>query len=707
MTSTTAPHDRRAQNIAAFGVLLQTAAFGILMGVAIWSQSSAVEAVSRFVGCGIPIWIVLWLVFKQVRRVRVEQLETEELRRAREGGASGAIFDAGDESLLIEQNRLRWMVRWLLPTCTILVAVLLLGGQLVGWSWSLDAAFKPAVEGGPIATQNPILMMWIVVGVGFLCFLFARYAIALSRMAEWRLMHGGAVFMFGNAYGCLLLAISLMATTLDWSEPVLALILRWAMIVIGIELLVNFVLEFYRPRAPGVVSRPSFDSRLLSLLSEPGGIAKSIAETVNYQFGFEVSSTWFYQLLQRWLFPIMVATALVVVLLTSVVIVDAEERAIVERFGRLVDSRGGVLEPGLHFKLPYPIDVIRRAPVKSVSETVIGEATSAEDEDDHGAVLWTEEHEYVPELMLLVAAPKSAETPDLDLNVESNGGGTRSVAVSLLMISIPIEYRIKDIRQFLYNYTEPQKVLEHVAYQLLTDYAAGVDIDEFIGPGREAINAELRQAIQRRMDELELGVEIVFVGVRGAHPPSREGVAEAFHSAVSAETDMLATINAAEGESRRILATVAGSEARALSLDAAIRLRDTLQSRASVDQDALAAAKQSVDALLLGDPEQGIAPLSGEASAMIANARAKASELISTASAKVRSFATEVAAYEAAPELYVRRKAFEVYEDLDDVRKYLVVGDASNVILEYIGVEQGGLDRVLSEATSKQAEHGH
>lgn len=706
MTSTTAPDDRRAQHIAGLGFLLQTVAFGTLLGIALWTDSSVAGVVARLFFVGLPIWIILWLIFKQIHRVRLEQLETNEIRRARDTGASGAIFDMDDEALLIEQNRLRWIVRWLLPTTTVVVAGLLLGGQFVGWDWSLEDVFKSALEGGPSPTTNPIMIMWIVVGVGFICFLYARYTIALARLSDWRLLHAGAVFMFGNAFACLLLAISLMATTIAWSEPMLALFVRWAMIVLGLELGVNFILEFYRPHASGVVARPSFDSRLLSLLSEPGGIAKSIADTVNYQFGFDVSSTWFYQLLQRWLFPITVVAALIVMALTSVVIVDADEDAVVERFGRPVESWGTSLGPGMHIKWPYPIDVVHRAPVRRISEVVIGEASEDEHDDEHEAVLWTEAHEYVPELMMLVAAPRSDDAPDLETDTSAPSEGTRSVPVSVLMISVPIEYRIKDLHQYLYKYDDPDALLENVAYQFLSDYAAGVDIDEFIGPARATINAELKTAIQRRLDELELGIEIVFAGVRGAHPPPRDGVAAAFQGAVSAQTNMAATINAADGEARRMLTTVAGTEARALLLDKALRDRDRLRAQTPVNPEALAAAARRVDALLMGDKEAGIVALSGEVAAMIADARAIASDQISIASAKVRAFSTEVAAYEAAPELYMKRKAFEVYEDLDDVRKYLLVGDTSNVILEYIGVEQGGLDRVLSESTTKK-DHQH
>ena len=94
------------------------------------------------------------------------------------------------------------------------------------------------------------------------------------------------------------------------------------------------------------------------------------------------------------------------------------------------------------------------------------------------------------------------------------------------------------------------------------------------------------------------------------------------------------------------------------------------------------------------------------AAARIAEARADASRLTSFWAAKVRAFATEVAAYQTAPTLYEHRKMLEVYEDLDDVRKFLVIGDPSTVKIVYESQEQGGLDRVLSEGVEQERKKG-
>lgn len=695
----------RATNVASAGLVLQSLAFGLLLAVGIWKQSDAIVAAARFALPGIPVWFVLLLIFKQLKRVTAEELETDELRRARaDGAASDGLFGMDDEALLLEQNRLRWLIRWFLPTTTLLVIALVLGGHFVGWRWTLDKVFG---EGGLRRTQDPTMVMWVVVAVGLISFLAARYVIALSRFPNWRLLRAGASCMAGNALACLAIVIVLMASTSAvWLEPLVAYVIRVALVILGIELIGNFVLDFYRPQTPGVVARPSFDSRLLGLISEPGGIAKSIAESVNYQFGFEVSSTWFYQLLQRWLFPITMFTFAAVIALTSVVVVDADEAAVVERFGRPLGEASTVLSPGVHFKAPWPFDVVRRAPVKRLHELVIGEATQKEPKHAEQAILWTEDHDFVPELMLLVAAPKSAVQGKVSggaaSDSKSTSGATASVAVNLLMVSMPVEFRIKDLKKYLYGYDEPIKLVEAVSYQVLSDFAAGVDLDEMIGAKRAGFDDQLRKLIQDRLDSLDGGIEIVFAGLRGAHPPSKDSVAAMFHSVVNAETRKSATVEAALGEAGRMLTAVAGTEARARALDVAIRERDRLQGEAKVDATKLSEAERKVEELMSGEVSKNIAASTGEAAALISDSRAAASELIARVENKERAFSTEVAAWKAAPDLYVRRKVLELFRDMDGVRKYLLVSDPSSVIIEYETTQEGGLDRVLGEGLDSE-----
>ena len=47
-----------------------------------------------------------------------------------------------------------------------------------------------------------------------------------------------------------------------------------------------------------------------------------------------------------------------------------------------------------------------------------------------------------------------------------------------------------------------------------------------------------------------------------------------------------------------------------------------------------------------------------------------------------------------------------MYAEIGDIRKYLIVGDPSNVIIEYQTAQEGGLDRVLSEGLEAEKKKG-
>jgi hypothetical protein len=277
-----------------------------------------------------------------------------------------------------------------------------------------------------------------------------------------------------------------------------------------------------------------------------------------------------------------------------------------------------------------------------------------------------------------------------------------SVAANLLLISVPIEYRIKDITAYLYNYAEPQRVMESIVFQMVSEYAASVDVDQLIGPGRMEFNADLYERLQRRLDESDLGIELAFVGIRGAHPTAEEQVASTYQKVVSAETSMGTMIGRARGKAQSMLTEVAGSVERARALDEAIQEKDRLEQDSEADPEEIKRAQELVDTLLLGDPLNGIAPAGGEAAAQISLAREKSIAAVTEAANKAWQFKAELASYRASPLLYMARKRLEIYEDLSFVRKYLIVGEAGNVIFEYTDSREAGLDAVLQEGYEKE-----
>jgi len=703
------PLDRRGQAASLAGLCTQVVLFGMVLAVGVWGKygsDAVVSAALQLLG-GAPIWAILLVILSLRQRSRLEDLETDQLRRMQNAGLAANIFDVGDESMLLYRRRLNWTYKFLLPAVTIITAGyhLYVGGSFLMTSWR--SGLSPSMPGTWSRTADPFALMLFISGVAVVCFAYSRYVVGMSRQPQWRLLRAGGSYLMGNALTAVVvlaaMVLAQLPTTKVWAEPTAAYVIRVILVLLGLEMLVNFVLDFYRPRRAGEEIRPAFDSRLLSLFSEPGGVIRSIAQTINYQFGFEVSSTWFYQLVRRSLLPLVVLTGVALILLSSVVVVDVDEHAYVERFGALVQAKGETLGPGFNMKWPWPIDRVARERVDLVRTIMVGSDAGeghVHEGKDHSeeAILWGEKHESNPEMLMIVGSPGEAERARARGNTfeEQGAGRARSVAVSLLMISMQLDYRVKSLYDFEYRYVNPERVLEAVAYQELSRHTAGVSSVDIMGAGRREFDEMMRDRLQKRCDELELGIELMFVTLQEAHPPAESDVAKTFQNVVAAEIRKTAAVAGAKGSAERILTLTAGSVARARQLDEAIRQRDALMSRpgGEVAADTAEAARR-VDDLLFGNPVKGIASASGDVAAEIAWARADRSVAVSEAESKVRSYRNDLAAYQTAPALYKMRRYLQLLGDvLPTVRKYVFTSrvEAGDVVVEYETQQRGSLD---------------
>jgi regulator of protease activity HflC (stomatin/prohibitin superfamily) len=478
-------------------------------------------------------------------------------------------------------------------------------------------------------------------------------------------------------------------------EQVLAKILPWAMCIIGVEIILNLVLDIYRPRKPDEIPRPAFDSRLLGLISEPGGIARTIADAVNYQFGFEVSKTWFYQLLQRWAFVLLGVAILVLFLMTCVVVVEPGEQAVVERFGNprgLTDRSVAALEPGIHLKLPWPIDRATRYPVDRIRTILLGfgpwKRKPYEDpwEGAPKLILWTnpihgpgEELDFMmpvrPDVERAVTSTRPATPRD------GPSEGPRTPAVNLIRIALPVMYRVKDLYQFIFNYVDPEALIESSAYGELGKFVASKDLDTLLAVERREASDELRALIQARCDELAVGVEITFVGLQNIHPPQR--AAKEFEAYLNARYEKGAAIAKAEGEANKLLTEAAGSRKRAEHLGKAIQDAQRLIGTGAAETEASRMLERLFERKP-GDP----AGISGEVAQIVALARADRWSKENTARGRAASFAKELTAYRSAPQLYKMRRIVEVLmEGLAAVDKYVIARD-SEVFIRYEAIQR-------------------
>lgn len=706
--------EKRAFTVSVVGLIFQVSLSVVLLLLWLWNHSEANRAVMLLCVSGIPIWVILALIYKQKQYVRLEALESEQLRQERAASGTGAALFAGEEELLLAKRRLAKLLKWGLPVFTIVAVGLLTWLSLANWSWAIGASVSGKSWPVPV---NASLSLAFAIAAAFLTFLISRYATGMARQSEWMLLRAGAAWLMGNAMACIGLAAVLACVCYDMPVPerVAAQVVRVLMLVLAAEFLLNFVMDFYRPRRPGEESRPAFDSRLFGLFCEPGGIARSIAEALNYQFGFEVSSTWFYKLMQRAATPVLFFGVITMFAISCLVVVETGDVVVIERYGKplqtgkliSVETKDGrtirtadVLGPGLHFKMPWPIDKAYRYPAERVLDMVVGTVEDPKSKDEGLAkpLTWTEKHEWVPHLNVLVATEAmgqpTATQPAAGSGVattRSAARGGRSVPVSLLRLSVPVQYRVEDVKAWRERYTEPEAVFNEMAYRVVTKYSAAVDVDQVMGADRAKMADALRTLLQAEADKLGLGVRIVTLGLQSVHPPVE--VAKEFEAVIGAESMKRATIRTAESDRVRVLSEVCGDVQRAETLAEAISQLD----RPGMTAEERTKSQSRVEELFHGNEANREQAITGKAAELVAVARADMWRKINEARADADTLEQELPVFNMAPRIYRARRFLDVLaEGLRSSRKYLVAADVEPIVqFDLMDPRIAGLDDQL------------
>lgn len=579
----------RSRRAALAGLVLQIAATLAVVGLWMACGSAALASLRWYMASGIPIWFVVLLVLRQRELAALEALDLEALKQERAasgGGESLFAEQAGQPGFRVAHARLEWMERWLVPAFSLVAAALLIvSGVLVGQ----DVRRYFVVEGLALPEMQNVDIGFILLSVlVVLLFFFSRFASGLARVPQWQLLRGCGSFVIGNALATALIAVG-FALRLYRGDPgwdhALALIIPGFQVLLGAEIVINLVADVYRPRTAGVIPRAAFDSRITGLLSEPGGIAQSVAEAINYQFGFQVSQSWFYQLLQRTFVWLVGVGALILWVMTCVVVVHPGQHVIVSRFGNQRNAQQP-MGPGIHLKLPYPIETVDRFETGRLFEFVVGYSVGDLPEPESAAAdarpvveLWTDKTHGGREHFNFIIAPTPASESESTSSTTAPaieglpGAQAQRAPVHLLRMHTVVQYRIppEALAEYTQRTADPHDLLRQMAWEEVSKYVATATVDELMGSRRDELGGWLAQRLTQRIGELALGLEIVHVGALGIHPEAT--VAAAFRSVVTAQLDKVAEIRKARVTEDQTLTQVAGDVGRALALSFALQRR--------------------------------------------------------------------------------------------------------------------------------------
>lgn len=642
---------RRGMIVCLWGWIGQTALGLLLLILALVFDNQVAGSGAGLVLIGSVVWLVLAILYDAHRRERIEAMEAEALDAA--GARDGSVFESG-EDLRVASRRLEWMHKWLVPAASLLLATAfaLFGLARLGiWPfgpWSLEpirALLSPRNFTVP-GYEGVFIAVGLVLGAGG--FVFARYVSGMAKQPVWSNLRGGAAQAAGLALVGLALTVCEFLITAKVEGPIryLNVILPIVSVFMGAEILLNFVLTMYRPRRPGEFPRPAFDSRVLAFVAAPDRIAESFGEALNYQFGIDVTSSWFYQLVSRSLLWLIVVGVLVTWAMSAVTVVRANERALLLRLGRI---QGEPLQPGVHVKWPWPVDRVQRYDTTAIRRLDLASGSPTEGE----AILWTKKHTEDEQYLIVQAAPGKTDA---------------SQDVSLVSVEIPLFYVVNKVTDYINLAPDGMRddLLRAVGKQEVMQILAQHPVDEVLGRGRNEISAQLMSAIQAAYDRIGAGVTVTFAGISGAHPPI--DAASAFEAVVQAEQNRKAMLEQAQGDRIKTLSTAVGgaeiAENVLTAMDELSALRESGAPETQVAEQATAIADM-------------IAAAGGNAASEIHDAEGDRWSLHMAERARLARYQGQLAGFEAAPSVYMADRYLRTLrKTLEGVRLLVLPEDA-------------------------------
>ena len=206
--------------------------------------------------------------------------------------------------------------------------------------------------------------------------------------------------------------------------------------------------------------------------------------------------------------------------------VDQSEYAIITTFGKPDTQPVG---SGLRFKLPYPIQSVIKLSKETFSTTI-----------------------------------GYQETPDGQLEIYEHEAKMITGDENIILADLEIQWKISDPIAFLYNTSDPKRILYNATSSALRGVVGSSLVDDVLTDGRAEVISNIREELMRLINEYELGITIVNVNLQDVDLPTAQ-VDAAFKAVTDAREESLTKINNAEKYRNQKLNEVMGERDATIS----------------------------------------------------------------------------------------------------------------------------------------------
>lgn len=211
--------------------------------------------------------------------------------------------------------------------------------------------------------------------------------------------------------------------------------------------------------------------------------------------------------------------------LSGFYIVDAAEQGVIRRLG----SFSHISEPGIHWHIPFPFEVVDKPKVKQVKRAEIGFRTV-----DPGP------------------PARYADRKNESLMLTGN--------LNIVDADMIVQYRILDPVKYLFNVRDLDNTVRLAAEAALRQVIGQREIDEALTTGKGLIQADAKDQLQAILDTYKSGITVIQVQLQDVHPP--DAVIDAFKDVASAKEDQHKMVNQAQGYQNDVIPRTRGEAAK-------------------------------------------------------------------------------------------------------------------------------------------------
>lgn len=225
---------------------------------------------------------------------------------------------------------------------------------------------------------------------------------------------------------------------------------------------------------------------------------------------------------------IIAALVLAWLLLSSYTVIDASQAGVVLRFGEYSRTLG----PGLHFKLPQPIESVTKVAttrVRSVSDQV--------------RILTSDEN--------------------------------------IVLVDFNVQYQVSDARKFLFSASDPEDTLREAAEAAVRSVVGSHTMDDILtgsettadadasdnvptaaasAQTRDTLQQQTRDILQKTLDNYDIGLQVSDVSFQNVAPPQE--VKDAFDDVNAAREDKQGFVNNARAYANQVIPQATGDASR-------------------------------------------------------------------------------------------------------------------------------------------------